>query len=357
MSSLEISSTNANPSAELVSTSSSSVPDGALASTQSRPSTPPLHQSSPSPPPITLLRLGSHLRDRVNGLSPQGRTREITRLTHLSGYERDRENNILRNKQLMEWCGIATDGPGIRKSQREKTKSRKNDENDDFQPEGSDSEQRPSGPPAGRPRPRPVRSSRQRQADAVADSLGNAGSDGEQPQRELVADQTKEPALNQNGQTIENSANGSEQVIDSGENGQEHVIGNGEIENEEAIGNREVENDGATDVFNDGLSVGQDELEEEMVDQLDEDAYVPIVSAYETANTNLTQVPAVAVNQDGWPQWLGDWYAVFSAKDFGAVWTTLIARWTVIERGYNWASPVSRCCFVLLMIARDLKFI
>jgi hypothetical protein len=192
--------------------------------------------------------------------------------------------------------------------------------------------------------------------DAVPDSLGNAGSDEEQPQHELVANQMKEPAPNQNGQTIENSRNESGQVIDNEENGQEQVIGNEENENEnenkQAIRNQEVENNGATDILHNNQFVGQEELEdEEMFDQLDEDAYAPTTSAYKTPSADLTQVPTVAVNQDGWPQWLRDWYAVFSAKDFGAVWTALITRWMMIKRDYNWASPVSQCSFVLLTIA------
>jgi hypothetical protein len=90
---------------------------------------------------------------------------------------------------------------------------------------------------------------------------------------------------------------------------------------------------------------GTESESEEEVDELENDdgvisgSFPPIGAAF----VNLSNTPTVVVNCDGWPVWIREWHGVFSEKNFGSLWAALVDRWTVVERSYKWASPVSLC--------------
>lgn len=86
----------------------------------------------------------------------------------------------------------------------------------------------------------------------------------------------------------------------------------------------------------------EDELQQE--DELPEEQMIITPTKAEimlSTHVDLSVAPAVFIDRKGWPQWVRDWYTIFASKHFGAVWAALVARWTVIEQGYKWASPVS----------------
>jgi len=61
-------------------------------------------------------------------------------------------------------------------------------------------------------------------------------------------------------------------------------------------------------------------------------------------STNEHHVPLdipVVINTKLWPDWLQTWYGIFSSLEFGDTWADLIGKWTLLERGYGFKSPVS----------------
>jgi len=91
-----------------------------------------------------------------------------------------------------------------------------------------------------------------------------------------------------------------------------------------------------------------DQLDDEEIDQLEDDtSVIPIDQSAaipyhgQAADINSSHTPIVAVNKEGWPFWIRDWFGVFTSKNFGLVWISLVVKWTEVERSYKWASPVS----------------
>jgi hypothetical protein len=91
-----------------------------------------------------------------------------------------------------------------------------------------------------------------------------------------------------------------------------------------------------------------DQSSDEEIDQLDDDTSVipiepsaAIPSHGQTVGINFSHMPIVTVNKEGWPEWLRDWFGVFTSKNFGLLWISLVVKWTEIEHSYKWASSVS----------------
>jgi hypothetical protein len=101
---------------------------------------------------------------------------------------------------------------------------------------------------------------------------------------------------------------------------------------------------------------GTESESEEDVDELEDDhdvisgRFPPIRAAF----VDPSNAPTVVVNCGGWPMWVREWHGVFSEKRFGSLWAALVHRWTVVERSYKWASPVSLCPLNLVYFVKYL---
>jgi hypothetical protein len=319
-----------------------------------RPSTPPANSSSPPSPPLTPLNLGSHLRNRINSLTPRKRASEITRLQRVSQYERDRENNVLRNESLLSACGFSEgDRPVQSKAPRPGKKSKAAKDSDSFEPEALDTGASSPGSPVPCPtRPRRLTCFTTTTNVAVIDEPAD-GENESQPDMDLPQDGQGEVEKG-DGPVGENQNAGEVvgQVLDEvaeketrGENGVEFedtqvVDSAGKVptgDTEDEANDEDEDDEGEEDEL-------RDELEKEVGAPLGSD--LSVIAPPQGTPVNLSLAPAVIVDRDGWPQWLADWYAVFMGKGFGTLWTALVARWTVVERGHNWASPVSSYLYI-----------
>jgi hypothetical protein len=71
----------------------------------------------------------------------------------------------------------------------------------------------------------------------------------------------------------------------------------------------------------------------------------PVQSSSSPAEVTMllsaTVAPLVAANMAKFPVWLKTWYLSFSVLPYGRSWLKLVNKWTDLEKGYGFKSPVS----------------
>ena len=83
-----------------------------------------------------------------------------------------------------------------------------------------------------------------------------------------------------------------------------------------------------------------DQSGDKEVDQLDNDTSViepsaVILSYGQVEDINFSHMLIVTVNKEGWPERLRDWFGVFTDKNFGLLWISLVVKWMEIEHSYK----------------------
>ena len=268
------------------------------------PLTPPPQSTSAHPPLAPQVRLPTtlaiypYLASHLDSLAPETRTIKINQLLKLSVYERQRENNICRNKELLAATHIPLPftSTELHKAQKkrneEDTRQKKcSNMNDDFEPDLSDSGSDLDSADASS-RVLPFRMSRK---------AGNAG-----PSRCPL---------------MQPSA--TSQDLPNAENIPAHSSpSNLSVAAAETLPSNSMPT--STPFMLSSTGNGQ---------------HTSIKLAINPETKAAADIP-IEVNTKSWPDWLRTWYEIFSSSSFGDNWTDLVRRWTVLERGYGFKSPI-----------------
>ena len=71
--------------------------------------------------------------------------------------------------------------------------------------------------------------------------------------------------------------------------------------------------------------------------------HIPITTSKITPPVEIL----IEVNTKSWPDWLCTWYRTFCSLSFGNNSVNLVHRWTVLEQGYGFKSPICICSYHL----------
>jgi hypothetical protein len=344
--------------------------------------------SSRSPSPqgsedlLDGLELGKFLKAAVLGMELGERRAKLKALKKLSAHELEREDNILRNRQLMEDMGLLEDifdNPSFTKSQTGKTKPhagkpgvrhsshRPTGDDDDFIDDDdllSDNHST-SGNIAESIGVRVRRSSRL-SSNIASNTANNDGVGSGNMARVSNADPacgSHDPSSLLSGEesaapprsslpatdTVVNAAGGSA-IVSSDVLNSSHSAGGSARIPDALFDKRPMSDSGKLALllfthFPKYVNV------EKHLDAI-ENAWATPHRVTRTINKAVLCTRGTAfeilshVDQAGWPHWLTKYFSYLTVTDFGRCWGVAIALWTELERAYGFASPVSGCAII-----------
>jgi hypothetical protein len=252
----------------------------------------------------TTLAIYPYLASHLNSLAPKTRAIQIEQLLQISVYERKRENNMYRNKELLAAIHIPPSFTSAELQEAQKKRKAKEDAklkkrsnmNNDFEPDSSNSDSDVDSADAPS-RVLPLR---------LSCKTCNAGT----PPHPLT-------------QPIDGPASTS-QDIQNAEN----------IPAQSSSSNLSVATAETSLPSNSTPTPTPFTLPSSHNEQP-----VSIKLTIDSETAAPADIP-IEVNMKSWPDWLHTWYETFSSSLFGDIWIDLIRRCTVLERGYGFKSPV-----------------
>jgi hypothetical protein len=280
------------------------------------------HIPSRSPSPEDLLeglKLGDHLTAAVLKMERNARRKRIAELKKCLDYELEREDNILRNRQLMEGLGLNKDiFAGMPTRSKKKTHSSRSkpteDDDDNFNGDNHGDD----------------------------DTLGNSVEDlgGTRGRRSArLALLTRDDSMPSEGNTNNNNEQGSDDAGSTVPATSSHSIPEAGALTADGLHAFVVSR------FPFSTMVGAHAIKTTWAFPNKTSGVVDraILCTRGTAKDILAYV-----NRTDWPDWLTKYFDYLTVLDLGQCWGVAIALWTDLERTYGFQSSVSTCFFASL---------
>lgn len=303
--------------------SSSRPPSPVHASRINSPELPVPSRSSSPEDRLEGLKLGNYLKAAVLKMGRDERRKKIAELKKCSDYELVREDNILRNQQLMEGLGLNEDiFRGMRPKSKKKPHTARSkptdDDDDDFNGDNDEDDVAHVEGPGGTRGRRSARLTTSSTRDEASDSISIPD-----PTSPYVHPMPLE-GVTDNEQADDNVGS-TAPVTDSHTTLEEtHTAGGlhtflvSRFPRCTLIGAQAIE---ATWAIPNNTSTVIDKV---------------ILCTRGTAKDILTHV-----NRAGWPGWLIKYFDYLSCSDLGRCWGVAVALWTDLERVHGFRSSVS----------------